>query len=659
MAEYNKVMTKINPDLPKVIDTEQIYVYVPKATYDKAGIVKPDSTQFVIAGVYTLTIKHFEMTDDHVAVDVKMGYKNDTALADLADKDFVSKGNMTGYAVAHIPNTDDHDKAYVESKTGTKLVRIDKSEVADTIAVRDADGALHAAMHDTPQADELVHYTYLSKHYVKATTNGNKVYATDAAGRLIYAPFSSAAIADTFVIRQPDGSIRGNVSVPEDTTLLNHQYVRSHYIPVGSDGKIPNSYLPANIGADEIVMGYFYQGDFYLDKDHTVMAEYDTEKLYVDIDTNVTYRWSVTEDYSGFVEISSSLALGTSHDTAYYGDFGDAAYAHSRSKGNPHNTRIADIPNLEATLNGKIGVYGVSYDADRVVAFLADQNSPVMCTLYSKNSWTQGGKFFRKSTGSTEWTEILDYEFISGGATCLRSAYEPQIKITASSKPVINGVPMTTTTITVPMGMVLDIEFETTSTGSSTDYFLNFAVANERFVAYFWQCSNSDNNNYFKIAMYDIAGRLKTAGPSGDFDAINFKFWKSNYKPFNYTTISTLSSVDKGFNVEYQINGKSAEIEIPLEGTDDIVVDIDETNKMINIHLDAKVRAKLAKMLTLPAEAPAKNSIVGVGTNNAQMIMTEQEARDAISVFKTVSLTQTEYNNLAVKDNKTLYLITG
>lgn len=660
MAEYNKVMTQIKPDLPKVIDTEQIYVYVPKATYDQAGIIKPDKTQFVIAGDYTLTIKHFEMTDDHVAVDVKMGYKNDTAFADLADKDFVSKGNMTGYAVAQIPNADDHDKAYVESKTGTKLVRIDKSAVADTIAVRDADGALHAAMHDPPQADELVHYTYLSKHYVKATTNGNKVYATDAAGRPIYAPFSSAASTDTFVIRQPDGSIRGFVSTPEDTTLLNHQYVRSHYIPVGSDGKIPNSYLPANIGADEIVMGYFYQGDFYLDKDHTVMAEYDTEKLYVDIDTNVTYRWSVTEDYSGFVEISSSLALGTSHDTAYYGDFGDAAYAHSRSKGNPHNTRIADIPNLEATLNGKVGVFGVSYDADRVVAFLADQNSPVMCTVYNRD---RRGTFYTKSTGSTEWTEINSTTFLSGGITWLRSEYEPQIKITTKYKPKINGVLMTSTTITLPMGMALYIEFDTTSTGSSTDYFLNFAVANERFVAYFWQHSNGKFKYYgdtsYKIAMYDVDGRLKTASPGSDLDAVNFMYWKNNYKPFNYTTISTLSSVDKGFNVEYQINGKSAEIEIPLEGTDDIVVDIDETNKMINIHLDAKVRTKLAKMLTLPAEAPAKNSIVGVGTNNAQMIMTEQEARDAISVFKTVSLTQTEYNNLAVKDNKTLYLITG
>lgn len=656
MAEYNKVMTQIKPDLPKVIDTEQIYVYVPKASYDQAGIMKPDKTQFVIAGDYTLTIKHFEMTDDHVAVDVKMGYKNDTALSDLADKDFVTKGGMTGYSVERIPNTDDYDKAYVESKIGTKLVRIDKSAVADTIAVRDTDGALHAAMHDTPQADELVHYTYLSKNYVKATTNGNKVYATDAAGKLIYAPFSSAASTDTFVIRQPDGSIRGFVSTPEDTTLLNHQYVRSHYIPVGSDGKIPNSYLPANIGADEIVMGYFYQGDFYLDKDHTVMAEYDTEKLYVDIDTNVTYRWSVTEDYSGFVEISSSLALGTSHDTAYYGDFGDAAYAHSRSKGNPHNTGISDIPNLRTTLERKVGAFSSSYDAKRVVAFLADQNSDVMCTIFNQD---MGGTFYVKSNVSPEWIEI-DMIAIRSGITYSRLDYEPRIKITTSSKPVINGVPMTSTTITVPIGMMLDIEFETTDSTTSTDYYVNISAARDRFVAYFWQCSNSNSNNAYKVPLYNSEGELKTEFPAEDDNScLNIAYWKANYLPFNYTTISTLSSVARGFNVEYQIDGKSAEIEIPLEGTNDVVVDVDETNQMINIHLDASVRAKLAKMLTLPATAPAKNSIVGVGTNNAQMIMTEQEARDAISVFKTVSLTQTEYNNLAVKDNKTLYLITG
>lgn len=133
----------------------------------------------------------------------------------------------------------------------------------------------------------------------------------------------------------------------------------------------------------------------------------------------------------------------------------------------------------------------------------------------------------------------------------------------------------------------------------------------------------------------------------------------SESKAPSYLIIDDLYSVDRGFRVHYLVNGEVAEIEIPLEGTDDIVVDIDEPNMKINVHLDAAVRAKLSKVLTLPAKAPAKNSIVGIGTNNAQMIMTEQEARDAISVKKMVQMTQTAYDALGTKDPNTLYLIVG
>lgn len=133
----------------------------------------------------------------------------------------------------------------------------------------------------------------------------------------------------------------------------------------------------------------------------------------------------------------------------------------------------------------------------------------------------------------------------------------------------------------------------------------------------------------------------------------------SESKAQSYLTITDIYSVEKGFRVAYTVNGEAAEIEIPLEGSDDIVIDVDEENTMINVHLDANVRATLAKVLTLPAEAPTKNSIIGIGTNNAQMIMTEQEARDAISVKKMVQMTQTEYDALVTKDPNTLYLIVG
>ena len=47
-------------------------------------------------------------------------------------------------------------------------------------------------------------------------------------------------------------------------------------------------------------------------------------KLYVDLATNLAYRWGG----SAYVEISPSIALGETSSTAYRGDRGAAAYAH-------------------------------------------------------------------------------------------------------------------------------------------------------------------------------------------------------------------------------------------------------------------------------------------------------------------------------------------
>ena len=269
MAEYNKVMTQIKPDLPKVIDTEQIYVYVPKASYDQAGIMKPDKTQFVIAGDYTLTIKHFEMTDDHVAVDVKMGYKNDTTLEDLADKDFVTKGGMTGYSVKKLENNTATDKAYVEGAngTGTRLVDVSDGIDGGSIVKRDAQGRIFGKTTGTAGDNELVNIGYLETGYVKKSGVANRVYTTDSNGADSSVLFSYDAVPDTMAYRAHDGSLRGAVVTPLDTTLLNNKYVSEHYIPVGDDGKVPPGYLPD--GFDDVLYGYYNEstGKFYEEYD--------------------------------------------------------------------------------------------------------------------------------------------------------------------------------------------------------------------------------------------------------------------------------------------------------------------------------------------------------------------------------------------------------
>ena len=52
-------------------------------------------------------------------------------------------------------------------------------------------------------------------------------------------------------------------------------------------------------------------------------------KIYVAQDINKTYRWGGT----AYVEISPSIALGTTSSTAFRGDYGDTAYQHATAKG--------------------------------------------------------------------------------------------------------------------------------------------------------------------------------------------------------------------------------------------------------------------------------------------------------------------------------------
>lgn len=94
------------------------------------------------------------------------------------------------------------------------------------------------------------------------------------------------------------------------------------------DGIIPAQYLPSYV---DDVLEYSSSSKF--------PNPGDSGKIYVDTTTNITYRWSG----SGYVEISKSLALGTTSTTAYRGDHGLAAYQHISATGNPHGLTLGDL----------------------------------------------------------------------------------------------------------------------------------------------------------------------------------------------------------------------------------------------------------------------------------------------------------------------------
>lgn len=106
-------------------------------------------------------------------------------------------------------------------------------------------------------------------------------------------------------------------------------------------GVIDAAHLPSYV--DDVIEGYLNGGKFYTTK--SASGAYSGEitaeagKIYVDLSNNKTYRWSG----SAYVIISETIALGTTHSTAGYGDESRAAYNHSTKTGNPHGTTKADL----------------------------------------------------------------------------------------------------------------------------------------------------------------------------------------------------------------------------------------------------------------------------------------------------------------------------
>lgn len=76
---------------------------------------------------------------------------------------------------------------------------------------------------------------------------------------------------------------------------------------LGDDGRVPTAQLPSYV--DDVIEA----------ENHSALpAEGEGGKIYITLDDNKTYRWGG----SAYVEISASLAIGTTEGTAYDGQAG-------------------------------------------------------------------------------------------------------------------------------------------------------------------------------------------------------------------------------------------------------------------------------------------------------------------------------------------------
>ena len=108
--------------------------------------------------------------------------------------------------------------------------------------------------------------------------------------------------------------------------LTSDKGVSGGVAELDENGLVPSSQLPGYV--DDVIEGYWEEGIFYSNPEHTEELAGEAGKIYVDLETNKTYRWSG----SSFIVISETLALGDTSSTAYRGDKGKTAYEHSQSE---------------------------------------------------------------------------------------------------------------------------------------------------------------------------------------------------------------------------------------------------------------------------------------------------------------------------------------
>ena len=171
--------------------------------------------------------------------------------------------------------------------------------------------------------------------WAKSATKPQYTYAetgADASG--------AAALAETNANTYTDNQVLVLEGEIDDKLDASKVGVANGVASLDANGLVPSSQLPSYV--DDVVEGYRNPTDglFYEESTYTTAITGETGKIYVDLSTEKTYRWSG----SLFVEISESLALGETSSTAYRGDRGKTAYDHSQLvSGNPHNVTASDV----------------------------------------------------------------------------------------------------------------------------------------------------------------------------------------------------------------------------------------------------------------------------------------------------------------------------
>lgn len=202
---------------------------------------------------------------------------------------------------------------------------------------------------------------------------GQKGTAGDGSGNVTVLNYATGTTAKIYVLKpSANGSLSYNIQeidlssfLTEETDPTVPSWAKQTNKPAYTAtevGAIPASQKGANNGVAELDSSgkvLSSQLPSYVDDvlEYATSTNFpttgETGKIYIAINTNLTYRWTGT----AYTEISPSIALGETSSTAYRGDRGKTAYDHSQASHAPTDAqKNSDITKaeIEAKLTGAI-----------------------------------------------------------------------------------------------------------------------------------------------------------------------------------------------------------------------------------------------------------------------------------------------------------------
>ena len=276
-------------------------------------------------------------------------------------------------------------------------------------------------------------------------------------------------------------------------------------------GKIPEANLPSYV---DDVLEYNSKSNF--------PTSGETGKIYVDISTNLTYRWGG----SAYVEISPSLALGETSGTAYRGDYGAIAYAHSQKRsGNPHGVTKSDVGlgNVENKSSAEIR-NDITQDNVTTALGYTPANQTDLNTLSSQIPTTYAGS---KSAGGPANSALNVIDYNSEGDTITIGYTGPSLNASdithiaayhnneikdAEASAVISFLSAVTQTELDGKGYITSSELDGKGYITSTYLNNNGYVTQSNLSSY---VTSSELNSKGYVTQYDLSSSLTGYVPTG------------------------------------------------------------------------------------------------------------------------------------------------